>query len=174
MLHVCVCSCFVLSFFFFFFFLMIRRRPRSTLFPYMTLFRSPYTEGPGGNVHDTFDGVMAGNRINAAGGGNRIARVYDEKVPIFKAQDDNLEILDRWLAAVASDAAPGTQREKVLRDKPAGLTDSCFTAKLEEIRDAAKCAAMFPVYANPRVVAGGPATGDVFKFEAVSRLEGIC
>src|SRR2546421_8816898 len=31
----------VLSFFFFFFFLMIRRPPRSTLFPYTTLFRSP-------------------------------------------------------------------------------------------------------------------------------------
>src|SRR5438132_11396582 len=43
------CCCFVrLSFsyifyflFFFFFFLMIRRPPRSTLFPYTTLFRSP-------------------------------------------------------------------------------------------------------------------------------------
>src|SRR5258708_40107942 len=32
--------CHVLSFFFFFFFLMIRRPPRSTLFPYTTLFRS--------------------------------------------------------------------------------------------------------------------------------------
>src|SRR2546428_13373729 len=31
---------FVFSFFFFFFFLMIRRPPRSTLFPYTTLFRS--------------------------------------------------------------------------------------------------------------------------------------
>src|SRR2546430_11071650 len=31
-----------LSGFFFFFFLMIRRPPRSTLFPYTTLFRSPY------------------------------------------------------------------------------------------------------------------------------------
>src|SRR5256886_3909826 len=31
---------FVLLFFFFFFFLMIRRPPRSTLFPYTTLFRS--------------------------------------------------------------------------------------------------------------------------------------
>src|SRR5579864_5297113 len=31
----------MLSFFFFFFFLMIRRPPRSTLFPYTTLFRSP-------------------------------------------------------------------------------------------------------------------------------------
>src|SRR5262245_64158648 len=29
------------SFFFYFFFLMIRRPPRSTLFPYTTLFRSP-------------------------------------------------------------------------------------------------------------------------------------
>src|SRR2546425_9195913 len=33
---------FVVSFFFFFFFLMIRRPPRSTLFPYTTLFRSPF------------------------------------------------------------------------------------------------------------------------------------
>src|SRR5215472_17727011 len=30
-----------LLYFFFFFFLMIRRPPRSTLFPYTTLFRSP-------------------------------------------------------------------------------------------------------------------------------------
>src|SRR5260370_23046322 len=33
----CCCA----PFFFFFFFLMIRRPPRSTLFPYTTLFRSP-------------------------------------------------------------------------------------------------------------------------------------
>src|SRR5256885_17189143 len=34
---------FVFSFAIFFFFLMIRRPPRSTLFPYTTLFRSPRT-----------------------------------------------------------------------------------------------------------------------------------
>src|SRR2546430_12709913 len=33
----------LIFFFFFFFFLMIRRPPRSTLFPYTTLFRSPLT-----------------------------------------------------------------------------------------------------------------------------------
>src|SRR5438045_9709935 len=42
--HAC-CSLYLLSrpllFFSFFFFLMIRRPPRSTLFPYTTLFRSP-------------------------------------------------------------------------------------------------------------------------------------
>src|SRR2546422_7677734 len=35
-----VCYVFVLAYLFFFFFLMIRRPPRSTLFPYTTLFRS--------------------------------------------------------------------------------------------------------------------------------------
>src|SRR5438093_12907210 len=34
------CSLFCPCFFYFFFFLMIRRPPRSTLFPYTTLFRS--------------------------------------------------------------------------------------------------------------------------------------
>src|SRR2546422_11024254 len=33
-------TCFLCRIFFFFFFLMIRRPPRSTLFPYTTLFRS--------------------------------------------------------------------------------------------------------------------------------------
>src|SRR6266705_3901897 len=33
--------------FFFFFFLMIRRPPRSTLFPYTTLFRSDWSSGTG-------------------------------------------------------------------------------------------------------------------------------
>src|SRR5450432_4608178 len=36
---------FLFSLFFFFFFLMIRRPPRSTLFPYTTLFRSEPWEG---------------------------------------------------------------------------------------------------------------------------------
>src|SRR5260221_14793104 len=40
---VCVCLLSSIFFvFFFFFFLMIRRPPRSTLFPYTTLFRSTY------------------------------------------------------------------------------------------------------------------------------------
>src|SRR5437899_10391943 len=37
------CCCHMFSFFFFFF-LLIRRPPRSTLFPYTTLFRSEYAD----------------------------------------------------------------------------------------------------------------------------------
>src|SRR6266496_5299157 len=42
------CSVWFFVFFFFFFFLMIRRPPRSTLFPYTTLFRSRSPRGSWG------------------------------------------------------------------------------------------------------------------------------
>src|SRR5260221_10323754 len=45
--------CFNLFYFFFFFFLMIRRPPRSTLFPYTTLFRSWLLHSP-----SAFGGVL--------------------------------------------------------------------------------------------------------------------
>src|SRR2546425_12843281 len=38
-----LCTCITILLSFFFFFLMIRRPPRSTLFPYTTLFRSPFS-----------------------------------------------------------------------------------------------------------------------------------
>src|SRR6266480_7361242 len=47
----------VCLFFIFFFFLMIRRPPRSTLFPYTTLFRS---HEAGGEVGRHRDGVLPG------------------------------------------------------------------------------------------------------------------
>ena len=53
----------------------------------------------------------------------------------------------------------------MIRNKPAGLADSCFTAKLEEVKDPAKCKAMFPVFANVRVVAGAPPSDDRLKCE---------
>src|SRR2546429_3995313 len=43
---------------FFFFFLMIRRPPRSTLFPYTTLFRSPLDSRAGG-AHSRSEGRLS-------------------------------------------------------------------------------------------------------------------
>src|SRR2546425_12097461 len=57
---------FPLNLFLIFFFLMIRRPPRSTLFPYTTLFRSVFRSGPGAEVE--------GRRVSAhrtQGGGRR-------------------------------------------------------------------------------------------------------
>ena len=125
----------------------------------------PYTEGPGGDVHDTYSGTITRARIIANNGSadNHVSRVYERGASIVQAQSDNLVILDQWLAAMATDTAPGTQREKVARNRPAGLTDSCFSAELEETTDAAACAEMFPIYGNPRSVAGARPAADQMK-----------
>src|SRR2546430_4229028 len=48
----------------FFFFLMIRRPPRSTLFPYTTLFRSLIECRPRAEVHHTVECAAPGVRAN--------------------------------------------------------------------------------------------------------------
>jgi len=125
----------------------------------------PYTEGPGGDVHDIYSGSITRARIIANNGNadNHVSRVYERGASIVQAQSDNLMILDRWLAAIAADTAPGMQREKVARNRPAGLTDSCFNADLQETTDAAVCANIFPAYGNPRSVAGARPASDQIK-----------
>src|SRR5438067_5413703 len=65
--HICMRSCIPDYFFpiylFFFFFLMIRRPPRSTLFPYTTLFRSPSWQG---HAHHGAAGAPAARCLAAA------------------------------------------------------------------------------------------------------------
>src|SRR3989442_2170147 len=60
----CYCSVCADTYFFFFFFLMIRRPPRSTLFPYTTLFRSGVGHGPQ-------DRSRARPRVGGRGAGRR-------------------------------------------------------------------------------------------------------
>src|ERR1019366_5652920 len=48
----------------FFFFLMIRRPPRSTLFPYTTLFRSILTAGPNYDPNELPDGFFCDRQRN--------------------------------------------------------------------------------------------------------------
>src|SRR2546426_5372149 len=52
------------SLFFFFFFLMIRRPPRSTLFPYTTLFRSGFRRGAVGRFAGRETALPTGDRYH--------------------------------------------------------------------------------------------------------------
>src|SRR5690348_18093010 len=58
---------------FFFFFLMIRRPPRSTLFPYTTLFRSPRASRPGHADDSHVDLFVLGHARARAGARPRLA-----------------------------------------------------------------------------------------------------
>src|SRR5215204_6740952 len=56
--------CTIFSFSFIFFFLMIRRPPRSTLFPYTTLFRSGRSRARGHSLHRRRRGRRDGDRLD--------------------------------------------------------------------------------------------------------------
>src|SRR6266404_7172376 len=66
--------------FFFFFFLMIRRPPRSTLFPYTTLFRSPA------------DFPAEDHRGRIAGGGNSIPRTGGRSYLVGRSEEHTSEL----------------------------------------------------------------------------------
>jgi hypothetical protein len=86
-----------------------------------------------------------------------------------KTAPDAFAAMDRWLVAIAADAKPGSRIEKVLRDKPSGLTDGCFDAGHRfspepQVADAdTACNRLYPVHSFPRHVAGGPRAADVIK-----------
>src|SRR2546427_11999036 len=63
----------IITIFFVFFFLMIRRPPRSTLFPYTTLFRSACGRGPHGG-HPALGRARRGGPAVAAAGLGQLDR----------------------------------------------------------------------------------------------------
>src|SRR2546430_12214945 len=81
----------------YFFFLMIRRPPRSTLFPYMTLFRSPGAHPQGaraglGNRQDGGTGRQGTNRAPGRQGPPRIRRRPDAPHPPDRSEEHTSEL----------------------------------------------------------------------------------
>src|SRR5215216_2423928 len=74
-------------FFFFFFFLMIRRPPRSTLFPYTTLFRSPTDQALQIATNEIADGAVTATKLGLADGSIAAAKLADNSVTNAKLPD---------------------------------------------------------------------------------------
>jgi len=70
-----------------------------------------------------------------------------------------LLLMDRWLAAIEADRSSDPLPAKVLRHRPAEAVDTCFIDG-QAVTDPAACAAAYPYYSNPLVVAGGPFATD--------------
>src|SRR5260370_31629931 len=85
------------SLFLFFFFLMIRRPPRSTLFPYTTLFRSPNEAGsrPGNFIQLPNQAVDASGKITVPYAGAVLA--YDRSEEHTSELQSHLNLVCRLL-----------------------------------------------------------------------------
>ena len=127
----------------------------------------PYTDGDD-DVHDIVASHITRARLIAANGhaDNQVFRTYAPGTPIQAAQRQVLDAMDQWLASIAVDTAPARSAlERVVRNKPSGLVDACYTPNLEPMTDAARCGQLFPVASNPRLVAGSPLAHDRLKCE---------
>lgn len=80
--------------------------------------------------------------------------------------------MDRWLTAIKGDAGAGEPIDKIVRNRPAGLTDARWTRgigaqkieepKVEGIGNTA-CNTLYPVWTSPRMVAGADVANDIVK-----------
>jgi len=130
----------------------------------------PYTEGTG-DVHDTVNTHITRARLVAANGtsANQVLHTYEPGTPIQKVQADNLAEMEQWVANIAKDTAPAkSQLEKVIRNRPTGVSDACYTKDGQKITDMQRCAQMFPIYSNPRLNAGLPLGATTLKCELKS------
>ena len=128
------------------------------------------------DVHNSYHSGVNRARLLAANGnvanqvivtvptaGNLTLDITTRTAPLAIVSRQLFDLMDQWLANIAADVAQGTQAQKVARNKPAALVDSCYNASLQKITNAAQCAQMFPYYRDPRLAAGTPATDDYFK-----------
>jgi hypothetical protein len=78
-------------------------------------------------------------------------------------------LMDRWLDQIDADQQPGSRAQRVARNKPAGVEDSCNTIDGERIVETAsvegggRCNTMYPSHADPRLAAGAPLSDDILK-----------
>jgi len=76
---------------------------------------------------------------------------------------------DEWQKNIAADTSGGSYLAKVIRNKPASLKSQCWDAAGVvrdhpfNLDDPGVCNTLFPVHADPRIVAGGPRSGDILK-----------
>ena len=84
-----------------------------------------------------------------------------------------------WVATYTADAGPGSQRERVIRNKPPEAVDGCWSDDSTFIAEpqtlgrvgTTECNKRFPSWTFPRHVAGGPLAANVLKcaLEPISR-----
>ncbi|MFM1895532.1 MAG: hypothetical protein RLZZ385_606 [Pseudomonadota bacterium] len=128
-----------------------------------------------GNFHASVYSFVTRERLLRDNGhaGNYILRRHDRELSL---SDDNLRLMDQWLANLRADASHDKLLDRIVRAKPAELQSDCFAPSGERIveepvfdRDrlfdntGSACNALFPPHAGLRLVAGGPLTNDVLK-----------
>ena len=128
--------------------------------------------GFGNAIHTTDWSFIIRARM-LTGNGTDGNQVIIENMPtaaeIGAANTYELAEMDAWLTNIENDQSHHSARQKVLSDKPAGLTDGCYLSATDLVQQTltdpgtGQCGAAYPVASNPRLVAGEPLTMPALK-----------
>jgi hypothetical protein len=128
-----------------------------------------YTD-PLGDFHTRFHSFVTRQRLQDANGtaANQVIFISNAAGTGAMAVEA-LTRMEEWLAAIHGDSAPGTHAEKTIRNRPATLSDACWTSPTTRIDEtfgyqlAGQCETLYPTFGDTRTAAGGSLAGTAFK-----------
>ena len=124
------------------------------------------------DIHDRVRSFAMRARLEAANGhaDNQVMIVHHRNHPGGAGDVDAkmLGWMDQWLAAIEADNEQGSRAERVVRNKPAGLSDGCYSEAGDWVAEPAsrtegQCTAMYPSHGDPRLAAAQPISEDILK-----------
>jgi hypothetical protein len=115
-----------------------------------------------GLFHDAYRAFALRARLDREHGGHANQLIWEGPTTILadpECELNSMLAMDRWLAAVDKDHSRRPLERKIVRNKPADLTDRCYDGKGGKVSDAL-CPDVVHVYGTPRMVAGDAITTD--------------
>ena len=123
------------------------------------------------DVHDGYHSLVSRARLMKANGNidNHVRLVThevghrdpDSILGIVSAQA--VTVLDQWVTDILADSSDVPQARKIAAHRPADFVDACYTSETTRITDMDRCAQLFPIGTDARMVAGAPWANDILK-----------
>src|SRR5579884_126185 len=119
-----------------------------------------------GLFHDAYRAFAVRARLQREHGTHANQLIWEGPAPLIA--DKNCELnsfiaMDRWLTAVERDHSRASLARKIIRDRPAGLSDECWDGQGHKLSNRLCPAGEVNVEGTPRTVAGDPITTDANK-----------
>ena len=132
--------------------------------PMIDVRESPFRDDTDGksDMHQPYNSHVMRARLDAVNG-THANQVFWRFPPANRDIPAALAI-DRWLQAIAQDTSDLPREQKVIRNKPVDLVDTCWIGD-EAVTDTALCDAHYAYSGDARTVAGEALTDDIRKCE---------
>ena len=123
------------------------------------------------DVHDGYHSLITRARLMKANGNidNHIKLVMHEvghrgpQSILGIVSPQAVAVLDKWVTDILADTSGMLQAQKVAAHRPADFVDACYASATTRITDMDRCADLFPMGTDARMVAGAPWANDVLK-----------